>query len=236
MASKFTHSQYFLALSNFPNFFSGRRLIADLKMVKAYISKWVLPWKVLILLITFQEIPNCGKKKLILNNYMGACCLKKNLLIIWVFILSLSFNMLTYSEAEASDIKTSKGQTVYVPLYSHIYSGNKERPFLLTATLSIRNIDSVHNIKILSIDYYNTNGKFLKKYIEKPIVLYKLASMRLVVKQSDKTGGSGAKFIIKWKSEQYVNSPIIESIMIGAQNQQGVSFTSRGKAIRDNSN
>ncbi len=159
----------------------------------------------------------------------------KNFIIIQVFILCIGFNMLISSETEASDLKSSNGQTVYVPLYSHIYSGNREMPFLLTATLSIRNIDPVHKIKVLSIDYFDTNGKFLNSYIEKSIILDKLASMRLVVKQSDKTGGSGAKFIIKWKSEQYVNSPIIESIMIGTQNQQGVSFTSRGKAIRDNS-
>ena len=30
-----------------------------------------------------------------------------------------------------------KGQTVYVPVYSHIYSGDRELPFYLAATLSI---------------------------------------------------------------------------------------------------
>ena len=35
----------------------------------------------------------------------------------------------------------SSGQTIYVPAYSHIYTGNREKPFLLTVTLSIRNID-----------------------------------------------------------------------------------------------
>ena len=35
----------------------------------------------------------------------------------------------------------SKGQTVYVPAYSHIYIGGKKRPFELAITLSIRNID-----------------------------------------------------------------------------------------------
>ena len=39
----------------------------------------------------------------------------------------------------AEDIKLSSGQTVYVPIYSHIYSGVKGRPFDLAATLSIRN-------------------------------------------------------------------------------------------------
>jgi hypothetical protein len=55
---------------------------------------------------------------------------------------------------------------MYVPAYSHIYSGNKEVPFLLTVTLSIRNIDPVHPIEITLVDYYETQGKLLKKYID----------------------------------------------------------------------
>jgi hypothetical protein len=43
-----------------------------------------------------------------------------------------------------SDIFLSTGQTVYVPIYSHIYSGLKGRPFNLAATLSIRNTDPKH--------------------------------------------------------------------------------------------
>lgn len=44
------------------------------------------------------------------------------------------------------NIELSKGQRIYVPAYSHIYSGNKEKPFLLTVTLSIRNIDPTNTI------------------------------------------------------------------------------------------
>ena len=64
--------------------------------------------------------------------------------------------------------KLSKGQLIYVPAYSHIYSGDRERPFLLTVTLSIRNIDPDHQIRISRVDYYETQGTLLKKYIEKP--------------------------------------------------------------------
>jgi hypothetical protein len=41
--------------------------------------------------------------------------------------------------------------------------------------------------------------------------------------------------MVEWKSEkddEFVNPPIVESIMIGTQIQQGISFTSRGKVIR----
>jgi hypothetical protein len=123
------------------------------------------------------------------------------------------------------------GQRIYVPVYSHIYVGNNEKPFLLTATLSIRNIDQNHPINITGVDYYETQGPFLKKYLDKPVTLKPLESIRYVVAERDAAGGSGANFIVEWKSDKLVNPPIVETIMIGAQSSQGISFSSRGQAI-----
>jgi len=140
--------------------------------------------------------------------------------------------VLTPMTLQAEDnIHLSKGQTVYVPAYSHIYSGNREVPFLLTVTLSIRNIDLNHPITITAVNYYETQGKFLRKYLDKPIDLGPLESTRYVVPEKDTAGGSGANFLVEWKSEKAVNPPIIESVMIGTQVQQGISFISRGQAI-----
>ena len=133
--------------------------------------------------------------------------------------------------AAEKNIGLSKGQILYVPAYSHIYSGNREKPFLLTVTLSIRNIDPKHQINITLVDYYETQGKLLKKYIKSPIKLNPLESLRYVIPERDESGGSGANFIIEWHSDKRVNRPIIESIMIGTQSGQGVSFTSRGREI-----
>jgi len=127
----------------------------------------------------------------------------------------------------------SKGQTVYVPVYSHIYSGNKERPFDLAATVSIRNTDPNNAITVLSADYYDSNAKLVRKYVEKPVQLNAMASIRYIIKQSDKIVGSGVSFVVKWKADHSVNPPIIESVMIGTQGQQGLSFTSRGQVIKE---
>jgi len=159
---------------------------------------------------------------------------KKYKLICTILSICLLLPHILYA-AEGS-ITLSKGQVVYVPAYSHIYSGNKERPFLLTVTLSIRNIDTMHKITITAVDYYETQGKLLKKFIENPITLNPLESLRYVIPEKDKSGGSGANFIVEWNSNGPVNQPIIESIMIGTQSSQGVSFTSRGQAILDHGN
>ena len=81
------------------------------------------------------------------------------------------------------------------------------------------------------VDYYDSQGKFLKHYLEKPLVLDALATQRYVVPESDKSGGSGAKFIVVWRSDQPVVDPLVESVMISTKTQQGISFTSRGQVL-----
>ena len=56
---------------------------------------------------------------------------------------------------------------------------------------------------------------------------------RYIITEDDRTGGSGANFIVVWKSEQNLNPPIIEAVMIGTHSGQGISFLSRGQVIRE---
>lgn len=133
----------------------------------------------------------------------------------------------------AEEVPLSAGQTVYVPIYSHIYSGVKGRPFDLAATLSIRNTNLKHPITVLAVKYYDSDGKLVKDYLKEPTQLNALVSIRYIITEGDKTGGSGANFIVVWKSEQNVNPPIIEAVMIGTHSGQGISFLSRGQVIRE---
>jgi hypothetical protein len=153
------------------------------------------------------------------------CCYL--IFLVMFVVASSSFSFARADEA----IILSKGQMLYVPAYSHIYAGNRELPLLLTVTLSIRNVDPKHSITIISVDYYGTKGKFLRKYLDQAITLSPLEATRYIIPQKDKSGGSGASFLVKWKSDEFVNPPLIESIMIGAEAQQGISFTSRGQVI-----
>lgn len=60
-----------------------------------------------------------------------------------------------------------------------------------------------------------------------------MASAEFVVEESDRSGGLGANFVVVWKSQQSVSAPITEAIMIGTMSQQGISFSSRGQAVRE---
>ncbi len=131
-----------------------------------------------------------------------------------------------------SEVRLVKGQTVYVPVYSHIYHGNRDRePVDLAATLSIRNTDQANAMNITSIDYYDSEGRLIKKHLDKSIIIKPMGSFRVIVKESDRSGGSGAKFLVKWESSAAITPPVIETVMIGTQAQQGISFTSRGQVI-----
>lgn len=126
------------------------------------------------------------------------------------------------------------GQTVYVPVYSHIFADDRyrDRPFLLTATLSVRNTDPERPFTLQRVDYYDSEGALLQRYLEAPITLAPLASTHYIVPESEAKGGAGAKFLIEWQAPAAVSEPIIEAVMIGTKLQQGISFISTGRTIK----
>ncbi len=150
-----------------------------------------------------------------------------------VFVFPLLSLLTAATVLHAGTINQWLDQTIYVPLYSHIYADDryKDKPFALTATLSIRNTDVQSGFILDTVDYYDSEGKKLRSYLKGPIAIKPLASTRFIVRGSDKGGGSGAKFLIHWHAEKPVSEPIVESIMIGTQLQQGISFISPGRVI-----
>jgi Protein of unknown function (DUF3124) len=125
------------------------------------------------------------------------------------------------------------GQTIYVPIYSHIYIRDKTRVINLTATLSIRNTDAQNPISITSVRYYNTEGSHIRDYIKEPLRLAPMASTDFVVAEDDTSGGAGANFIVEWGAGSEVTVPVVEAVMISTASQQGISFVSTGRVIKE---
>ena len=151
---------------------------------------------------------------------------KRYILLITIFCLTLPSNAFSL-------IRRVKSQTVYSSVYSHIYYGDRENFILLSSTISIRNTDRQTGIILLSIDYYDTKGILIEQLQTNPISIGPLETVRYVIKESDKRGGSGAKCLIRWKSDTPVTEPLIEAVMIGTRSQQGISFTSQVIAIEE---
>jgi hypothetical protein len=129
--------------------------------------------------------------------------------------------------------KVVMGQTVYVPIYSHIYHYNSQDNVMnLSATLSIRNTDLTNSIIITSVRYYDSDGKLIRQDIKSPVELKPLASTDFFIAADDTSGGSGANFIVEWVAEKTVYEPVIEAVMISTSSSQGISFVSPGKIIK----
>lgn len=134
--------------------------------------------------------------------------------------------------ASFADRMGTRARSVYVPVYSHVYTGNKALPVNLATTLSIRNTDLKNRITIDSADYYNSEGKLMRRMLGRALSLGPLASTSIFIKEKDTTGGFGASFLVRWHATGEVSTPIIECLMIGAYSGLGISFVSPGQEIR----
>lgn len=134
--------------------------------------------------------------------------------------------------ATLDDTQIVMGQTVYVPVYSHINMVEQGRTMNLTVTLSIRNTDPSQPIILTSTNYYDSNGTLVRGYLEQPVELDKLATAEFVVPQDDTSGGLGASFLVEWVASTEVSAPVIEAIMVNTSGNQGLSFVTTGRVIK----
>lgn len=146
---------------------------------------------------------------------------------------SLFAVLLLASPASRAAEEGSRGEIVYVPIYSSVFYQDGKRTLELAATLSVHNIDLQNPITVEKVDYYNTKGELIRKHLDKAVVLKPLETKNFVIEKEDTTGGTGANFLVQWQSPGVaVNSPIIEALMISAGSGQGISFTTVGRVIK----
>lgn len=141
--------------------------------------------------------------------------------------------------AQAQEVPRSAGQTLYLPIYSHILHGDTDRrgePMrtLMSVAVSIRNTDPTKPIRVSSAQYYDTNGKRIKEYLTEPRTLPPMGTYELFVPRSDDTGGSGANFVIVWRSEAPVSPPIVEAIHANLPGGRAIVFTTSARPIPSN--
>ena len=152
--------------------------------------------------------------------------------LFFIFIQLMFITTQSSPSSAGTFYKTSKGQTVYVPVYSNIFSAPKKIPFNLASMLSIRNTDMHNSISVTVANYYDTDGRLVRGYISRPLSIGPLQSASIYIPEDDTSRGSGANFIVRWNSTKEVNTPIIECIMIGMKSGQGISFVSPGQEIK----
>jgi hypothetical protein len=130
----------------------------------------------------------------------------------------------------------SLGQSLYLPIYSHIWHGEMDKKgqparTLVSVSVSIRNTDPVKSIQVTSAQYYDTDGRKLKEYVPSPRTIGPLGTIELFVPRSDDSGGSGANFLISWKADKPASPPIVEGIHANLPVGRAIAFTSSARAL-----
>ncbi|MCP5056196.1 MAG: DUF3124 domain-containing protein [bacterium] len=133
----------------------------------------------------------------------------------------------------AEPVVRSKGQTVYVAAYSYVVMGSGTYKFPVSSTLVIRNTDPLHAIVVTAVDYRDSRGKHLRHHVKEPIAVGPLASMDFALWEPDTTGGQSPSFIVRWKANETVNAPVLETLMIGGQAGRAISFVGRAWVIEE---
>ena len=72
----------------------------------------------------------------------------------------------------------------------------------------------------------------LKDYLAAPRTIPPLGTVELFVPRSDASGGSGANFLIAWKSDVAVNPPLAEAIHTEFEVARTLIFTTQGQPVK----
>lgn len=141
--------------------------------------------------------------------------------------------------ANATAGELSAGQTLYLPVYSKIWHGDRviegQYPIdrLVSALISIRNTSLKTPIRVISARYYSTEGKLLKEYLAKPAVVGPMGTLELFVERKETEGGSGANFIIQWDAATATNPPLVEALHADIRTgQQAFVFVTKAQPIQ----
>jgi len=141
----------------------------------------------------------------------------------------INWNKRTVSYSLNDSLEVGK---TYLSVYSQIYSQSEHITHDLTATVSMRNTSSRDTLYILNAEYFDTKGSPVRRYFNKPIYLVPMETAAIVIDEHNSEGGTGGNFIFDWKINKKASTPLFEGVFISTKGQQGLSFTTQGKAIK----
>lgn len=156
--------------------------------------------------------------------------------VIGYSLLSLCFFLPLAGTSVAGEFPSlTRGQTVYILVYSEVLHGNasadgKPDRWLLSAMLSVRNTDPKSSLTLRSIRYHDGNGELIREYPAGK-TLGPLATAEVFVEHKDKSGGSGANFLVAWDAVRPINAPIIETVHTNFFGTRALVFTSSGQPL-----
>lgn len=160
--------------------------------------------------------------------------MRKTMYLLWLLLTCLAL------PTQADELPLSKGQNLYLPIYSHIWHGDRvvdgQYPLKsqVSALVSIRNTNGKSSIKVLSAKYFSTEGKLLKEYVPATKTINPMGTLELFVERQESQGGSGANFVIQWSAENPVNPPVVEAVHADIKGHSTLTFTTTATPVNPN--
>ncbi len=150
---------------------------------------------------------------------------------------ALLLGLWTTAACAADEPALLSGQTLYLPVYSHLYHGDpgkdgKPAQTLVSTHVSIRNTDPQSSITLVSVRYYDTLGKLVRSYVSAPVKIPPFGTHEIFVPRTDTAGGSGANFLIAWTADSPANPPIVEALHADIREARSLMFITTGQPIR----
>src|SRR5581483_3516429 len=128
------------------------------------------------------------------------------------------------------------GQSLYLPIYSHIWHGDvssrgQPTKTLVSVLVSIRNTDPAKSIRVTSARYYDTGGKLIKDYVATAVTIPPMGTHEIFVPRGDDVGGSGANFVIAWQADSRVSPPLVEGVHANLPAGRAIVFITTARPI-----
>lgn len=155
-------------------------------------------------------------------------------LICIIFIVFFSFTILSPYQLAAAELST--GGTIFVPAYRSFYQiyGTTRDSYPLTCTAFFHNIDPKRSIEVLAIGFYDSSGKLLKNLLDAPLLIKPQNSKEITLQlRAQPDEDCGTHLIVRWKSDQPANTPLVEVLMVGQVLNRGISFLTQGCEVKE---
>lgn len=123
-------------------------------------------------------------------------------------------------------------RSVYVPVYSSLTGSGGRARLDFAVTLSVRNASETLPLVVERIDYFDTAGRLVEHYLDKPIAIRPFGTIEIFIPTDDVRGGTGANFTVAWGATAAIAEPVIESIMVGTSGNHGFSFATPGRTLQ----
>ena len=151
-------------------------------------------------------------------------------------IILLAILLCSGSAVAQSQSGRSTGQLLYLPIYSHIWHGDvdssgKPAKTLVSILVSIRNTDPAKSIRLTSAQYFDTDGRKIKEYVAAQTTIKPMGTYEIFVPRGDDTGGSGANFVVAWRSDSPVSLPLVEGVHANLPAARSIAFITTARPI-----